>query len=62
MTLKDKYKELTDAATVYRVANLQVREQDGVLYIDGESPAGTVKDAYGKYMKSLILISARAIW
>lgn len=44
MALQDKYKELTDAATAAGVANLQVREQDGVLYVDGEAPSGAVKD------------------
>ncbi|MBY0479418.1 MAG: SH3 domain-containing protein [Chitinophagaceae bacterium] len=51
MALQDKYKELIDAATAAPVVNLQVREQDGVLYIDGES-TGAVKqqlwDIYGK--------------
>lgn len=42
MALQDKYKELTDAAAAAGVQNLQVREQDGVLYVDGES-TGTVK-------------------
>ena len=44
MLLQDKYKELTDAAYASGVLNLQVREQDGVLYIDGEAPSGAVKD------------------
>jgi len=44
MTLQDKYKELTDAAKSIGVTNLKVREQDGVLYIDGEAPKGQVKD------------------
>lgn len=51
MALQDKYKELIDAATAAPVVNLQVREQDGVLYVDGES-SGAVKqqlwDIYGK--------------
>ncbi|MFT3844631.1 MAG: SH3 domain-containing protein [Lacibacter sp.] len=51
MALQNKYKELVDAATAAGVKNLQVREQDDVLYIDGES-SGTVKqqlwDIYGK--------------
>lgn len=51
MALQDKYKELVDAATASGVQNLQVREEDGVLYIDGES-TGAVKqqlwDIYGK--------------
>ena len=37
MALQDKYKELIDAATASGVGNLQVREQDGVLYIDGHA-------------------------
>lgn len=52
MALQDKYQELTNAATTAGVSNLQVREQDGVLYIDGEAPSGAVKDQlwdiYGK--------------
>ena len=52
MALQDKYKELTDAATTAGVTGLQVREQDGVLYIDGVAPSGAVKDQlwniYGK--------------
>lgn len=44
MALQDKYKELVDTASSAGVNNLQVREQDGVLYIDGEAPSGTVKD------------------
>src|ERR1700743_2153682 len=52
MALQDKYKELLDTATKLGIANLQVREQDNVLYIDGEAPSGSVKDqlwsCYGK--------------
>jgi len=44
MALQDKYKELLDAASSAGVSNLQVREQDNVLYIDGEAPTGDVKD------------------
>jgi hypothetical protein len=44
MALQDKYKELLDAASTTGVSNLQVREQDNVLYIDGEAPTGDVKD------------------
>lgn len=51
MTTQEKYKELTDAATAAGVQDLQVREQDGVLYVDGNA-SGTVKqqlwDIYGK--------------
>lgn len=44
MALQSKYQQLIDAATAAGVANLQVREQDGVLYIDGDAPSGAVKD------------------
>lgn len=44
MALQDKYKELTDAATAAGVTDLQVREQDNVLYVDGTAPSGAVKD------------------
>ena len=44
MALQDKYKELIDAATAAGVSNLQVREQNNVLYIDGTAPSGDVKD------------------
>ena len=44
MALQDKYKMLTDQATQAGIANLQVKEQDGVLYIDGTAPNGSVKD------------------
>ena len=44
MALQDKYQELINAAKNSGVNNLQVREQNNVLYIDGEAPAGAVKD------------------
>jgi uncharacterized protein YgiM (DUF1202 family) len=44
MALQDKYRELIDAARAGGVNNLQVREQDNVLYIDGEAPGGALKD------------------
>ena len=44
MALQDKYKQLVDTAKSSGVNNLQVREQDNVLYIDGEAPSGVVKD------------------
>ena len=51
MAVQDKYKELVDAANRSGVSNLQVREQNGVLYIDG-SAGGQVKqqlwDIYGR--------------
>ncbi|MEO6611258.1 MAG: SH3 domain-containing protein [Chitinophagaceae bacterium] len=44
MTLQDKYKGLIDAARTSGVTGLQVKEQEGVLYIDGDAPTGAVKD------------------
>lgn len=44
MALQDKYKELVDAAHASGATNLQVREQDNVLYIDGDVPNGSTKD------------------
>ena len=50
MTLAEKYRTVTDAATASGVSDLQVREQDGVLYIDGTAPSGDVKDlVWNKY-------------
>ena len=45
MALKDKYKELIDAAMAQGINDLQVREQDGVLYIDGTAPGESVKQS-----------------
>ncbi|HLK31093.1 MAG TPA: SH3 domain-containing protein [Puia sp.] len=44
MPIQDKYKELIDTANASGVTNLQVKEQDNVLYIDGDAPTGEVKD------------------
>lgn len=44
MALQDKYAELINTANTSGATNLQVREQDNVLYIDGEVPSGEVKD------------------
>ena len=44
MALQDKYKELIDTAKSSGVTNLQVREQNNVLYVDGNAPNGQVKD------------------
>ena len=44
MALQDtKYKALVDAATAQGVSNLLVREQDGVLYIDGTTASSAAK-------------------
>lgn len=44
MALQDKYRELIDAAKASGVTNLQVREQNNILYIDGQALSGAVKD------------------
>ena len=44
MALKDKYQQLISSATAAGVTNLQVQEQDNVLYINGEAPDGKAKD------------------
>ena len=44
MSLQDKYRELTDLASSLGIANLQVREQDNVLYIDGTAKSATEKE------------------
>lgn len=50
MALQDKYMTLTEAATAAGVSNLQVREQDGIMYLDGTAPSGAVKDQlWNKY-------------
>jgi LysM repeat protein len=42
-SLKGKYQRLIDEATISGVSNLQVRQQDNVLYIDGNAPSDDVK-------------------
>jgi hypothetical protein len=51
MALQDKYKELTDAAAASGVTNLQVREQDNVLYIDGEATGEVKQQLWDMYEK-----------
>lgn len=52
MALQDKYSELIRTARSAGVQNLQVREQNNVLYIDGDAPSEAVKkqvwDLYGR--------------
>jgi nucleoid-associated protein YgaU len=43
MALQDKYQSLIAAAQAAGVHNLQVRQQDNVMYIDGEVPSEAVK-------------------
>ncbi|NSL89654.1 LysM peptidoglycan-binding domain-containing protein [Chitinophaga solisilvae] len=51
MSLQDKYQELISQANSAGVSNLQVREQDGVLYIDGEAPAQVKDQLWSTYEK-----------
>lgn len=44
MALQDKYAELINTANTNGATNLQVREQNNVLYIDGQVPSGEIKD------------------
>ena len=45
MGLQDKYQALVDAATAQGVTGLQVREQEGVLYIDGTTSSSANKQS-----------------
>ncbi|RYZ61674.1 MAG: SH3 domain-containing protein [Chitinophagaceae bacterium] len=44
MALQEKYAELISTAQRSGVQNLQVREQDNILYVDGTAPNGVVKN------------------
>jgi uncharacterized protein YgiM (DUF1202 family) len=48
LTLENKYLALVQTATNSGIQDLQVREQDGIMYIDGEAPTGAVKDMLWK--------------
>ena len=52
MALQQKYSDLVKTAQTRGTANLEVREQNNVLYIDGEVPSEEVKqqlwDLYNK--------------
>ena len=43
-SLRAKYQSLIDAASRSGVSNLQVRQQENVLYIDGNAPSEDVKN------------------
>jgi hypothetical protein len=45
MALQEKYAQLIQAAKNSGVSNLQVREENNVLYIDGDAPNGQAKDS-----------------
>ncbi len=44
MALQDKYAELINTAKSSGINNLQVREQNNVLYVDGDAKSGTEKN------------------
>lgn len=43
--LQDKYAGVISAAESAGVSNLQVSEQDGILYVSGQADSNTAKDA-----------------
>lgn len=45
MGLQEKYAALIEAARNGGITDLQVREQDSVLYIDGSTTSGELKDS-----------------
>ncbi|SHM31799.1 LysM domain-containing protein [Chitinophaga jiangningensis] len=51
MSLQDKYQELINQAKTAGVADLQVREQDNVLYIDGATTAAVKDQLWDTYEK-----------
>lgn len=42
-SLRNKYQRLLDAANQQGVSNLKVREENNVMYIDGDAPSDAVK-------------------
>ncbi|WP_026730091.1 LysM peptidoglycan-binding domain-containing protein [Flavobacterium denitrificans] len=44
MSLQDKYQAITNLASELGITNLQVREQDNVLYIDGTAETAADKE------------------
>ena len=51
MSLQNKYQEIVDAATAAGTQDLLVREQDGVLYIDGSANGTTKQQLWDLYEK-----------
>jgi hypothetical protein len=51
MILNEKYKELTDAATAAGVQNLNIQEQDGVLYVNGDATGAVKQQLWDIYEK-----------
>jgi len=53
MALQEKYSALITAAKNGGIADLQVREQDNVLYIDGSTTSGELKDSLWSIYNSI---------
>jgi len=51
MTLQEKYKSLIDTANTAGVSNFQVREQDGVMYLDGDATGSVKQQLWNLYEK-----------
>lgn len=43
-TLQDKYSSVVSAAQTAGISNLQVKEQDGILYVSGNAASTAAKD------------------
>ena len=50
-SLKGKYQQLIDAATNAGVSNLEIRQQDNVLYIDGSASEDVKQQLWDVYNK-----------
>ena len=59
MSLQDKYREVINLATEVGIANLQVREQDNVLYMMVRLNRLLIKKNFGLRTKKLILNTDR---
>lgn len=44
MSVRAKYQQIIDEATRAGITDLQVKEQENILYIEGTAPTGEVKD------------------
>lgn len=53
MALQQKYQELIQSARTAGITNLQVREQNNVLYIDGAAPSEQIKEQLWSVYKKI---------
>ena len=49
MALQDKYKQLLDAANTAGIQNLDIKEQDGVLYVSGDASSAAKQQLWDIY-------------